>query len=72
MVATVLIRNATGSKVFYRDFVGLREDSPVCQFEVLDGQQKAVPGSTPKRPMRSKTVRTCRGPWTRARNAATR
>ena len=42
IVATVLIRNATNKNVYYRDFVGLREDSPVCQFDVLDEQQKPV------------------------------
>ncbi len=42
IVAIVLIRNATSRKVFYRDFISLKTDSPVCQFDVLDAQPQPV------------------------------
>lgn len=50
IVATVLIRNATVKKVFYRDFVSMREDSALCQFDVLDAQQQPVPRLDPRAP----------------------
>lgn len=50
IAATVIIRNAAGRNVYYRDFIGMREDSPVCQFDVLDEQQQPVPRRDPKAP----------------------
>lgn len=50
VTVTVLIRNVTEKKVFYRDFVGMRGDSPVCQFDVLDERQKPVARVDPRAP----------------------
>ncbi len=50
IVAAVIIRNATDKKVFYRDFISMREDSPLCQFDVLDEKQQPVPRLDPKAP----------------------
>ncbi len=50
ITVAVLIRNVADKKVFYRDFVGMKEDSPLCQFDVLDGQQQLVARLDPRAP----------------------